>query len=566
MQIPLNQFEQVIDEDILKRGLSYFKKGRVYEPEEISPDEFETIVEGSEDYVVRYKIKNDIIIEFVCSCPFDSGPVCKHVAAVIFYLQQDQLELNKKSVMTRRNQNHGSAKRKTIAEQINEMLEKASHEELKQFIRDITERNISFRNAFLMSFAQHNSHESKEVYAKQVKSILSNAAGRDGFINWSASRLVGNAINNLLRSAEKQVESNNYRSAVFISTAVMEQMTQALQFADDSNGDIGGSIDAAYEILWDIAHKPLPEDVRKQILEYCFQAFDKQIYSGWDWHLGILNIASELAHTKEDIERIFKQIESSNESDYEKEKTQELKYRLLLKTQGQNAASNFIEQHISNPCLRREAIVNAIDNKDFEKANMLANDGVKHDLKEKPGLAKEWYDWLLRIAQKQKNTEKVIEYARMLLIDNFMPLQDYFQILKENVSNEQWNEFVEEVIMDISKTKRWSNSGLIESILIKEEQWDKLLEQVKRHASLNSIEYYEKYLAQKFPDEVVELYAHGIIEYVECNVGRPHYKQACRFIRKIIKLGARDKANEIISSLRKQYPQRKALMEELDKV
>jgi len=147
-----------------------------------------------------------------------------------------------------------------------------------------------------------------------------------------------------------------------------------------------------------------------------------------------------------------------------------------------------------------------------------------------------------------------------------MPLQDYFQILKENVSHEQWNEFVEEVIKDISKTKRWSNSGLIESILIKEEQWDKLLECVKRHASLNSIEYYEKYLAQKFPDEVVELYAHGIIEYVECNVGRPHYKQACRFIRKIIKLGARDKANEIISSLRKQYPQRKALMEELDKV
>jgi len=566
MQIPLNQFEQVIDEDILKRGLSYFKKGRVYEPEEISPDEFETIVEGSEDYVVRYKIKNDIIIEFVCSCPFDSGPVCKHVAAVIFYLQQDQLELNKKSVMTRRNQNHGSAKRKTIAEQINEMLEKASHEELKQFIRDITERNISFRNAFLMSFAQHNSHESKEVYAKQVKSILSNAAGRDGFINWSASRLVGNAINNLLRSAEKQVESNNYRSAVFISTAIMEQMTEALQFADDSNGDIGGSIDAAYDILSDIASRPLPEEIRKQILEYCFQAFDKQIYSGWDWHLGILHIASELVQTKEEIERIFTQIESSNESDYEKEKTQKLKYRLILKTQGQNAALNFIEQHISNPGLRREAIKNAIDNKNFEKANMLANEGVKQDLKEKPGLAKEWYDWLLKIAQEQKNTEKVIEYARMLLIDNFMPRQDYYQILKETVSHEQWNEFVEEVIKDISIAKRWPDTGLIESILIKEEQWEKLLESVKRHANLNSIEYYEKYLAHKFPDEIVELYIHGIVEYLECNVGRPHYKQACRFIRKIIKLGARDKANEIISSLRKQYPQRKALMEELDKV
>ena len=29
MQIPLSQFEQVIDEKILKRGLSYYKKGLV---------------------------------------------------------------------------------------------------------------------------------------------------------------------------------------------------------------------------------------------------------------------------------------------------------------------------------------------------------------------------------------------------------------------------------------------------------------------------------------------------------------------------------------------------------
>jgi hypothetical protein len=35
---------------------------------------------------------------------------------------------------------------------------------------------------------------------------------------------------------------------------------------------------------------------------------------------------------------------------------------------------------------------------------------------------------------------------------------------------------------------------------------------------------------------------------------------------RIIKLGARDKANEIISYLRTEYPKRKALMEELDKV
>ena len=62
MQISLNQFEQYIDETILKRGLTYFKKGNVSQCEEISPNEYEAIVEGTEDYTVRLKIKNDTVV------------------------------------------------------------------------------------------------------------------------------------------------------------------------------------------------------------------------------------------------------------------------------------------------------------------------------------------------------------------------------------------------------------------------------------------------------------------------------------------------------------------------
>ena len=115
MQIPLNQFEQYIDETILKRGLQYFKNGHVHEPEEISPGEYEAIVEGTDDYTVQLTLKNGIVTEYVCDCPYDMGPVCKHVAAVIFYLQQDELELNKKTKRTKTNQASNPAKRKTIA-------------------------------------------------------------------------------------------------------------------------------------------------------------------------------------------------------------------------------------------------------------------------------------------------------------------------------------------------------------------------------------------------------------------------------------------------------------------
>ena len=149
MQIPFNQFEQYIDETILNRGLSYFKKGHVHEPEEISPGEYETIVEGTEDYTVQLTLKNGIITEYVCDCPYDMGPVCKHVVAVIFYLQQDELELNKKTQRAKTDQNSKPAKRKTVAQQVDELLEKATHDELKQFIREKASANAPFRNLFL---------------------------------------------------------------------------------------------------------------------------------------------------------------------------------------------------------------------------------------------------------------------------------------------------------------------------------------------------------------------------------------------------------------------------------
>lgn len=566
MQFPLDQFEQYVDETILKRGLSYFKKGHVHEPEEISTGEYEAIVEGSVDYTVQLTIKNGIITEYVCDCPYDMGPVCKHVVAVIFYLQKDALELNKKTKGVKTDQNSNPAKHKTVAQQVDELLEKVSHDELKQFVRDQTSSNAPFRNIFLSSFALHNSDESKEFYVKQVKSILKTASDRHGFIDWSASRLVGVLVNNLLESAQKQINNRNYKSAVFISTAVMEQMTEALQYSDDSNGDIGGSIDAAYEMLNTIAREELSEEIRGLLIEYCFTSFDKQIYSGWDWHIGVLRLAAQLLKTEDETERIFKQIDKAQRSDYERNEAQSIKYDILLKTQGENAAEKYIEQNITNSNLRREAIKKALIKKNYDKAISIALDGVNYDLQDKPGLAKEWYDWLLKIAQAQNDSEKIIEYARLLLIDNFRNEQDYYQILKQHVKSEKWTAFIEAVIQDITTKKRWLDTGLIASIFIKEEWWSRLLELVKKSPDFNTIDHYEKYLSNHYATEIVELYADGILKYMKNSMGRGHYQTACRYIRKIIKLGARDKANGIISYLKTEYPKRKALMEELSKV
>lgn len=52
----------------------------------------------------------------------------------------------------------------------------------------------------------------------------------------------------------------------------------------------------------------------------------------------------------------------------------------------------------------------------------------------------------------------------------------------------------------------------------------------------------------------------GILKYLEFNMGRDHYQKACRYLQRMIKLGGKEKANEVIFFLRNTYPQKKALI------
>jgi hypothetical protein len=106
----------------------------------------------------------------------------------------------------------------------------------------------------------------------------------------------------------------------------------------------------------------------------------------------------------------------------------------------------------------------------------------------------------------------------------------------------------------------------VAQIYIWEERWPDLLAIVQKNVSLHAIDVYSHYLVKEFPSEVAELYQMAILKDMKVNVGRNHYQNACRYLRRMIKMGERDKANFVIDELRRLYPKRKALMEELAKV
>jgi len=458
MKIPLAEFELHFDETILNRGLQYYKKGLVNEPEEVAPGEYEAIVEGTELYTVQLTIKNEVITEHVCSCPYDMGPVCKHVVAVVFHLLQNELDLKVKSKTKtgegkKNEKEKKTKKKKTTTEQVDEMLEKVSHSDLKIYVKEQCAKDRSFRQLFFANFAYLVIPDSKELYVKQIQAVLKAAAGRHGYIEYSESRAVSGAVYAMVERAEQFVESSNYQTAMYIACATIEEMGQALEYVDDSNGDF-----------------------------------------------------------------------------------------------------------------RKELIEEAISNKDYQKAISIAEDGIAHDDKNKPGLADDWRNYLLKVYTIINDTANIIKLASHLFIHSRRESGSYFGLLKKHVKKDEWTDYVNQLVQSITSRDRRVDYSFIAQIYIWEESWDRLFEVVKKNVSLPWLDTYSQYLSNDYANEISDMYQNALLDYMAKNMGRDHYQTVCRYLRKMIKIGARDKANNVIQQLKTLYPKRKALMEELQKV
>jgi uncharacterized Zn finger protein len=87
MKVLLSNFETVFDPVIVERGEEYFCSNAVRGLKQLKAGDWVASVEGTEVYTVHVLLKGNTIQRHSCSCPYDIGPVCKHVVAVLFALR-----------------------------------------------------------------------------------------------------------------------------------------------------------------------------------------------------------------------------------------------------------------------------------------------------------------------------------------------------------------------------------------------------------------------------------------------------------------------------------------------
>jgi len=112
---------------------------------------------------------------------------------------------------------------------------------------------------------------------------------------------VWKALRPLIIQSEAAIEGNDFLKASFIATALLKNLVSALDYSDDSNGDMGYLIDAACRILQVIVSSKLSTEVHNYLWAFCIKEFKANTFKDWDWHLMMMELVTNLCRDKKEL-------------------------------------------------------------------------------------------------------------------------------------------------------------------------------------------------------------------------------------------------------------------------
>ena len=568
----LNDFEQHIDFTILGRGKDYFINGAVSDPEEIEPGHWFASVYGSDVYSAGIVLDPDDqeILDWHCSCPYDHGPVCKHVVALLYTLSENAIENGNRTV----NNKAGSSKPANFQE----IIDGVSKEELWKFIQEGMKADPQLKNRFLVHFAEHaTGKDPQRKYRTLIKGCYNQALQRSGYdyIDYYSAAIFTRPLYELNEKADQLLALENIQESLAICKSLIEEVSGVIDTIDDSDGGAGNVITFSFDTLSKmIAEAGFNE--KEELFDWCLQEYSKTKYGDFGFEHHFLELMPGLVVNPEQEERFLNLIDkkvdivnASNYSEYGIKMLVRAKVDYFKRSGRDKEAEELINRYSHIAEFREMQVEIALESGNTDLAKELCLEGVDIGKKEKHfGNINRWYEWLFEIAKNQEDISEIRKYAEILLFKNHFNMVWYRQ-LKASWPSGKWAEKCEEIIDRIKGNDmewwRWRSDSLAE-IYIEEGYSERLL----RLARLNSndirfIRQYAGHLADDYPEEILTFYENAIKSFAE-QTGRKYYREASRYLKEMSELeGGNDKACLLCKELLQTYNNRPAMKDEFRK-
>lgn len=566
MSQTIHNFEQHISRKILDRGASYFEENTVQNLAQEGKN-WAADVYGTDDYLVEITIENNgKIIDWSCDCPYDYGPICKHVAATLYAIA-DEWDDRNQSPVSPFVEILAPTRKKPLA-QIIDQLDIA---EMRKLLTYFAQRQEEIRAYLLSNYSNTLETVSKSQYVQLVRAMIDSFDGdRYGFLEYRQADRLGDKLSDLLDNAQEKQSWG----LIYLCEAIIEQLAETLNHADDSSGSLGGAMSSAFYTLNGLVEPDnnTPSDLVRHIFEYALMESQKEKYSGWDWAGDLRSIAVDATRNQEEAQQVIAVLEKyiaknkdSKYGQYSIEVAERLKYTLLMNFFSAAQAETFLQQNLEYTSFRVKALEQAMQEKRYDEVRQLIEEGIQLDTERRhPGTVDQWKKWLIQLAEATGDKKILIQTNEELFLDRGD--MNYYHELKKIVPAAEFPKKIEQYIQYFrDQNSHWSDyfNQSVADILQEEKRWQDLLEEVKKGNSLRIVDHYYPIIGDKFKIDFLNIYVQSVQQSMANGTGRGLYQECCSYIDKIVQLGGQEEAKMIVNKWRQEYPRRRAMLEEL---
>lgn len=563
MALTFANFRQQLPDAILVRGRSYYDQGLVIELEyDEAEDSWAAQVTGTDVYDVAIERGPDGGLAGRCTCPYEGGEHCKHIAATLYAIAEAFPE-----AVGGRPFLSGRAQRPTKLDTLARALEQTPPDKLRALLLAWAGEERAMLSGLLVRLDAVGNKP--QDYHALVKQALRAGRGEHGYIDYHGARRAGAQLTSLLAQAKRMAEERRTGPAVALNQAILDQTLAALENADDSDGEISGAAAEAIENLNDVAER-LPPPERQELFDYALQQARKPIFTGFDMKWDMYALAARLiADSPARHQQLFAVLDSLIDASvtpsgrltwgYGAQAAARIKLDIIRRTEGEAAAFDYLQSLAHLDDFRRELIRVSIARDNLAEATRLAQEGVA--LSEGTtyrGVTNAYLTLLLDIAQRRQDTAAIRDLARRLWLGTGET--QYYTLLKKHTPRQEWPAVLEGLIRDNPFDRR-----VVAWILAQEGLWPQLLT-LAQSSGIAIVEPHRRDLEAQFPHEMAAIYERAALKMLAGVSNRDTYRDAANLLLRLPALGHGDRARQVATALIQKHPQRRAMVEELRRV
>lgn len=551
----IQDFEAQIDERILLRGYEYFTSGKLSDLQN-EGNRYWVIAHGTDDYRVEAIVdESGEIFESSCDCPYEDGEYCKHQAALFFTL------CDQKS----RTEPHDEAHPNDGCERsIDQLVKSLSRNQLEDLILTFVQR---FEDAESQIRFRAGSDDEKLKAAKGIINFYIRQSRHHGFIEASDA---GAAMNGISIVFDEAMTCKKLETGIALCLLGLDAV-ENVDGIDDSYGIITDILSMGQKSIERLLSRRLDSSSRSE-QKSIFRMMMKHIEKYWSDDLTfsggllvetLLSFCSDPEFATQYENLLFKlEMTVTTDTDpyshkYLLNKIDILKLHLLDCTNDVKQRQAFIAAHLTNPDIREVAIGEAITEQHYGHAIELIDAGIILD-KALPGIVNRWNHLAYQVHKELNHINEVRSLSAQFLIAGE---KDYYEPYLTTFPLEEHENAVEAILTQFERLGFATETYIY--ILIIERKYEKLMMLCEKRPAL--IESMYGHLLDNYRDRVDECFKRQIRSSAAGASKRSGYQRICRTIKVYRKVFG-DTYTTIVEELKKKYPRRSALMDELDQI